>query len=199
MFRILPSALGVTIPQYDNAGIGMRVPNLCIGPYCRNQVLHTFMTPDSITRFIEETFLTNPAFPTAHLSPRDLNANSASAFIDLNQKPIQALVSVPSPTKLGVKKATPDHEAEIQDVVTAVDWAARHLFPHREEKNDVDDKTPELARTRPCETGYVPESGIYNNQELSLCVWHGLRDGNILLPGQVEGDNDAPDTNRKRR
>lgn len=203
--HVQPPTMGIS--QYDNMGVGMRVPNLCIGPYCRNTVIHTLMTPDSISKCIEDfAFGTQSGMGYAggsYLTERDSSANSAcaadgSGFIDLTQTPISAPSLTPASTETfsSVHLLAPRGNGE-PDLTELVQRTWHRIFPKKEaEANDREaDYRPQLLNQRPCAPEYVPEMALYHEKPTSVCVWHGLRNGNILRPGEQEGDpneGDAP-------
>lgn len=203
--HVKPPTMGIS--QYDNMGVGMRVPNLCVGPYCRNTVVHTLMTPDSITKCIEDVAFGSQSgkgyTAGTYLSARDTNANSAcasdgSGFIDLTQTAIQPpatrLTYYPGSVNKSVAKRSSvrrfDADPDLSQLVQGL-W--RKAFGRKPAREEEAENRPQLATQRPCAPEYVPETAIYHGQPIPVCVWHGVKNGNILRLGEAEGDADEPD------
>jgi phospholipase C len=73
-------------PGIDAFGLGPRVPTLCIGPYCRNAIIHTQLEFTSFNRCIENLF------NLSALTARDTAARDVCAdMMDYTQSPLPAL------------------------------------------------------------------------------------------------------------
>jgi phospholipase C len=69
-------------PRLDFMGMGIRVPALCLGPYCTNDVVRTNFEFASLNKCIETSlmsWLTPPRNSLRPLTSRDLNANNICA------------------------------------------------------------------------------------------------------------------------
>jgi phospholipase C len=79
----------------DNLGLGIRVPSLCIGPYCKNTIDHAQYEFSSVLKYIEDMCPTLSPTSTscARLSQRDTNAQSIAGMINLAQ------TAIPVPTR----------------------------------------------------------------------------------------------------
>ncbi|MGO9084573.1 MAG: alkaline phosphatase family protein [Candidatus Sulfotelmatobacter sp.] len=168
----------------DNIGPGIRVPLLCIGPYCKNTVTHTvFSTTDSILACLISKY----GLP--NLGPRTTGrsvCDSTSGMLNLSQKPI------PAPS------SSPQHNLIVEgrepDVVDAVRWVWGRLFPRLQEEQEFH---PVLAK-RECLDGTVPEKRIYKPTQEEIVVCALYRNGHLVAyerPG--ESVDDIEDYDRK--
>lgn len=164
---------------------GIRVPLICIGPYCKQGFNSTYLTQGGVLKCVEDIAGIH------YIGPLDTNAKSVcaadgSAMINLSQTPIPVPTSFPSASLRDT-----EFRHNNPDVVDGLAWAWHKL--HRDHD---DARLPQLASItqRPCDPAtplrdwamFVP-----TGERMQFC--HDPDNKYVLFPGQTLDDADDAD------
>ena len=181
-------------------GLGMRVPILCIGPYCKHGIINTQLEFGSILKCIENPPYVSGVNPQPwkldNLGGRDVSApnDACAAMVNLSQSPILA------PTQLARSLTPPTTQPSTptdRDLVRLAKQVYGWFHPTSKSRRRDEDESPlpTLATMRPCLDGtnlhrayYVTKAGRF---PVEVC---GSDDGKrILWPGESHQDDDQDD------